>query len=85
MRDSELDFSVAKLGECHHRSPMTGVRFTDDDERVIYHSTIQRMKPRLDAGATPPAMEAAGPRQMLFFDPAKLVCGIVTCGGSAPG
>jgi 6-phosphofructokinase 1 len=85
MRDRALDFSVASLGECRHHSPMTEVRFTRDDERVIYHSTIERMKPWLGAGAAPPAMEAAGPRQMLFFDPAKLACGIVTCGGLCPG
>ena len=30
-------------------------------------------------------MESAGPRQTLFFDPAKLACGIVTCGGLCPG
>ena len=30
-------------------------------------------------------MESAGPRRMLFFDPAKLACGIVTCGGLCPG
>jgi len=30
-------------------------------------------------------MEAAGPREMLFFDPSDLACGIVTCGGLCPG
>ncbi len=30
-------------------------------------------------------MESAGPRQRLFFDPATLTCGIVTCGGLCPG
>ena len=30
-------------------------------------------------------MEIAGPRQKLFFDPSKLACGIVTCGGLCPG
>jgi 6-phosphofructokinase 1 len=30
-------------------------------------------------------MEVAGPRQQLFFDPARLACGIVTCGGLCPG
>ena len=30
-------------------------------------------------------MESAGPRKTLFFDPAKLACGIVTCGGLCPG
>lgn len=27
----------------------------------------------------------AGPRQQIFFDPSKLKCGIVTCGGLCPG
>jgi 6-phosphofructokinase 1 len=43
------------------------------------------MKRWLDKGAAPPAMEAAGPRRTLFFDPSKLACGIVTCGGLCPG
>jgi 6-phosphofructokinase 1 len=30
-------------------------------------------------------MESAGPRRMLFFDPSRLACGIVTCGGLCPG
>ena len=30
-------------------------------------------------------MEAAGPREKLFFDPSQLACGIVTCGGLCPG
>ena len=36
-------------------------------------------------GTDPPSMEAAGPREKLFFDPSKLACGIVTCGGLCPG
>ncbi len=85
MRDNDLDFTIARLGECRIPSPMSGVRFTSDEERVIYHSTLERIQPWLDKGATPPAMESAGPRRMLFFDPAKLACGIVTCGGLCPG
>jgi 6-phosphofructokinase 1 len=85
MRDNDLDFTIARLGECRIPSPMSGVRFTSDEERVIYHSTLDRIKPWLDKGAAPPAMESAGPRRMLFFDPAKLACGIVTCGGLCPG
>ena len=30
-------------------------------------------------------LELAGPRRKIFFDPAKLSCGIVTCGGLCPG
>ena len=36
-------------------------------------------------GGNPLAMEAAGPREKLFFDPSQLACGIVTCGGLCPG
>ena len=52
---------------------------------MLYHSRLEEMKPWLDKGAAPPAMEAAGPRRSLFFDPATLACGIVTCGGLCPG
>ena len=85
MRDDDLDFTIATLGECHVPSPVSGVRFTDDDERVLYHSTLGGIDAHLATGARPPAMESAGPRRMLFFDPAKLACGIVTCGGLCPG
>jgi len=85
MRDHDLDFTVARLGECRIPSPMSGVRFTCDDERVLYHSTLEGINSCLNKGAALPAMESAGPRRMLFFDPAKLACGIVTCGGLCPG
>ena len=84
----ELDFTIARLGECRIPSPKSGGRFTRDEERVLYHSTLEGINAwldRFDKGAAPPAMESAGPRQMLFFDPARLACGIVTCGGLCPG
>jgi hypothetical protein len=40
MRDSDLDFTIEKLGVGQMRSPMSGVRFTPDDERVLYHATL---------------------------------------------
>ena len=85
MASADLDFTIARLGECRIPSPMQGVRFTGDDERVLYHSRFEELKPWLDRGAAPPAMECAGPRQMLHFDPSGLACGIVTCGGLCPG
>jgi 6-phosphofructokinase 1 len=85
MRDEDLDFSIARLGDCRFQSPMSGVQFRGDEEGVLYHSTLDGVKAWLDKGAAPPAMEVAGPRRMLFFDPAKLACGIVTCGGLCPG
>ena len=85
MPDSNLDFTIARLGECRIPSPMTHVRFTRDDERVLYHSRLEEMKAWLDKHTDPLAMEAAGPREKIFFDPSKLACGIVTCGGLCPG
>jgi 6-phosphofructokinase 1 len=85
MLNPELDFSIARLGDCHVPSPMRGVRFTTDDEGVLYHARFADLRPWLDRGLDPPAMECAGPRQMLYFDPSSLACGIVTCGGLCPG
>jgi 6-phosphofructokinase 1 len=85
MENNDLDFTVARLGECRISSPISGVRFTHDEERVLYHSTLAGIRPWLENGTTPPAMESAGPRQRLFFDPPTLACGIVTCGGLCPG
>jgi 6-phosphofructokinase 1 len=85
VRDRDLDFTIARLGECRFRSPMSDVRFTRDHERVLYHAGLEDMRAWLDRGEDPPAMEAAGPREMLFFDPSRLACGIVTCGGLCPG
>jgi 6-phosphofructokinase 1 len=85
VRDRELDFTIARLGECLVRSPMSDVRFTRDRERVLYHTGLEDLKAWHDRGEDPPAMESAGPREMLFFDPSRLACGIVTCGGICPG
>src|SRR5215470_14803996 len=85
MRDTNLDFSIERLGPCRIASPMPGARFVSDDERILYHATFSDLKPWLDSRLEPPAMEAAGPRRELFFDPSALACGIVTCGGLCPG
>jgi 6-phosphofructokinase 1 len=83
--DQQLDFTIDQLGECQHPSPMQGGHFTTDDEQILYHSRPDQLRPYLDAGQDPPAMELAGARQKLFFDPAASACGIVTCGGLCPG
>ncbi len=81
----DLDFTIRRLGECHVQSPMSGVRFTRDHDRVLYDAKLADLNAWLATGAEPPSMEAAGPRETLFFDPSTLSCGIVTCGGLCPG
>jgi 6-phosphofructokinase 1 len=85
MPERPIDFTISRLGECRIPSPMAGVRFVSDADRVLYPSTLKDLDESLAAGSPPPAMEAAGPRERLFFDPARLGCGIVTCGGLCPG
>ena len=80
-----LNFEIARLGACTIPSPMAGVRFVSDDEHVLYHSSMKDIKGYPDRGAAPPGMELAGPREKIYFDPASLRCGIVTCGGLCPG
>jgi len=47
--------------------------------------TLRELMTYLDVGSEPPALELAGPREKIFFDPSTLACGIVTCGGLCPG
>jgi 6-phosphofructokinase 1 len=46
---------------------------------------MEKVREFLDAGKEPPQMELAGPREKIFFDPSRLRCGVVTCGGICPG
>ena len=85
MEDKNLDFDIDKLGECRIASPMSGVQFVDEDDHVLYHTNPKRIEPFFKAGKKPPAFEIAGPQNKIYFDPSKLKCGIVTCGGLCPG
>lgn len=85
MNEGNLDFAVRHLGECRHASPLSGARFTRDDEGVLYHARIEQVRGAFASPADLPAMEAAGPRERIFFDPSRIACGIVTCGGLCPG
>jgi 6-phosphofructokinase 1 len=85
LENDHLDFNISKLGLCRVPSPMSGIPFIGDDEKVLYNSTLKRVEAWLQQGTPLPAFELAGPRDKIFFDPSKLKCGIVTCGGLCPG
>ncbi|MFH1026841.1 MAG: ATP-dependent 6-phosphofructokinase [Pseudomonadota bacterium] len=85
MNEQQLDFSIDRLGECRFPSPMRDGRFTDDGQRLLYHSAYDELQPFIAAGVEPPALELAGPRERIYFDPESIACGIVTCGGLCPG
>ena len=78
------DLTVARLGECRFDSPMRGVHCVDDRAGVLLDASLEGAR-RLAAGEVPAAFELAGPRRRLYFDPARVSAGIVTCGGLCPG
>jgi 6-phosphofructokinase 1 len=85
MNETVPDFTIEQLGICRFPTPMSGVKFTDDNDRLMYHCHYKEIQPFITKGEQPPTMEMAGPREQLYFDPATTSCGIVTCGGLCPG
>ena len=55
--------------------------FKSDDEHVIVDHNVGA-SPMPDH---PSEFEVAGPREKIFFDPAKTTAAVVTCGGLCPG
>ena len=85
MTIQEMDLSIQRLGNCRIDSPMTTSQFISDTDSVLYHQRLTDITPYLETGKAPPSFEVAGPREKIYFDPSKLKCGIVTCGGLCPG
>jgi 6-phosphofructokinase 1 len=76
---------VQSLGECRIPSSLKGIRFLENGDRVLVSSSLDTINGIVAAGGRLPAFEKAGPRSKIYFDPSKLKCGIVTCGGLCPG
>ena len=85
MQEENLDLEISKLGTCKISSPMGLTEFVDDEERVLFHSTVREATACYNQMKTLPSFEMAGPRRNIYFDPSKLKCGIITCGGICPG
>jgi 6-phosphofructokinase 1 len=90
---SAEDLLVRSLGEARHPSPMAGVlgvrrssvHWVDETDRVLLDDTRSMADARGVAIADLPAFEPSGPRSSLYFEPAVVRAGIVTCGGLCPG
>lgn len=85
------DFNIRSLGPCHLESPVLALEetgpfephFVRDAERILYDDRLPL--PMWDAANPPPALEIAGPRRQVHFNPLTTKIGIVTCGGLCPG
>jgi 6-phosphofructokinase 1 len=83
---------ITSLGECKIPSPVTkraqgsnDISFVADEDRILIDVNFNRACKHLAEGPEPPSYELAGPRRHIFFDPSKLKCALVTCGGLCPG
>jgi len=87
------DFLVTTLGKGNVTSPLKQTqktdspvyKFVEDHERIIYEVTTEYFNKCRENGETPVSFEKAGPKETIFFEPAKTKVGIVTCGGLCPG
>jgi len=85
MEIEDVNLEIEKLGECRVPSPLPVGQFVSDEDRVLFTGTLKEAEAYVRAGKTLPSFEMAGPREKIYFDPSKLKCGIVTCGGICPG
>lgn len=86
MTSSPVDTSIPVLGLCRHRSPLHRIGtveapFKTETSRICYHNRLVAGGGDLPAAS----FEEAGPREMIYFAPARTTVGIVTCGGLCPG
>ncbi|MBW2631193.1 MAG: ATP-dependent 6-phosphofructokinase [Deltaproteobacteria bacterium] len=85
MKEKAPDFKIQELGKPTVPSPTISGNFTPDSKRVLYDRYIHNLNATQTDKVPPPSIEIAGPRKMIYFDPAKIKAAIVTCGGLSPG
>jgi len=85
--DELKDLNIYSLGESSIDSPLEISKelFLSDDDKITVDARTKFVSDFREKQTLPPAFELAGPRQKIFFDPAKITCAIVTCGGICPG
>ena len=92
--DSEpIKTDIPNLGSAKISSPVpncsrgetNSISFVTDDEHVLIDVDARRLAQQIQNGQATASFERAGPRSHIFFDPSKLRCALVTCGGLCPG
>jgi 6-phosphofructokinase 1 len=90
-RVEAADLRIRSLGHCRFDSPLLArlgeraLHHVGGADRVLLDDRLSRVVESDGTATALPAFELAGPRDRMFFDPATLHCGIVTCGGLCPG
>lgn len=90
---SHSDFEIKMLGKGNVKSPLIlsnkdddGIfNYVKDSERILSVSSLNSFIKYKENDETPISFEKAGPREFLYYEPAKTKVAIVTCGGLCPG
>jgi 6-phosphofructokinase 1 len=92
MDSASINNDIPSLGKAKIPSPIqnratgaNGYTFVSDNERVVLDVQELSLVQQIKQGQRPDCFELAGPRNKIFFDPSKLRCALVTCGGLCPG
>jgi 6-phosphofructokinase 1 len=87
------DLVVRRVGEPAIPSPMARLlngrassqHYVHQSDRVLLDDTVETAVARKCGVSELPSLEPGGPREYIYFDPARTRVGIVTCGGLCPG
>ena len=86
------DFDIQNLGPAEFTSPLQRLRYemdaefmTDDDHRVLFDHSPEKVRECIESHTEPVTIEHAGARERIYFNPASTICAVVTCGGLCPG
>ncbi len=85
------DVAIKDLGACRFDSPVShhlgegAMLFVGAADKVLVNDRVSNLPASPQLLSKLPAFELAGPRNRVFFDPARTRAGIVTCGGLCPG
>jgi len=89
--DNNHDFTIEELGKASVQSPIIMSKSLGDKvANYVTDDYFIRLSPNVVPGPQPPikrpqVLERAGPREHIYFTPAHVHAGIVTCGGLCPG
>lgn len=87
--NDDLDFTIEELGKPAVQSPLKmskkagdGIaNYVTEDQFIRLDKTVTRgLQPK-----KPIELQCAGPRELIYFTPAHVHAGIVSCGGLCPG
>ena len=92
MNDLDIDTTIPVLGEARIPAPNRRqekepreLNCISDTEKVIIDVDLNNLNQMVKTGQPIPSFEKAGPRGKIYFDPSKVRCALVTCGGLCPG